>query len=55
MAELIQEAAVRNCMPQPLSKQTVLNELAIQLQRGVSLGLIKAMAAARQSVGQWVN
>jgi hypothetical protein len=55
MAELIQEAAVKNCMPQPLSKQTVLNELAIQLQRGVSLGLIKAMAAARKYVGHWVN
>jgi hypothetical protein len=55
MAELIQEAAINNCVPQPPSKKDLLNEIAVQLQRGVSLCLIKAMAAARQSVGPWVN
>ncbi len=55
MAKLIEEAAINNCVPDPPTKQVVLNELAVQLQRGVSLCLIKAMAAARQSVGHWVT
>ena len=55
MAELIEESAVNNCVPQPPTKQGVLNELAVQLQRGVALCLIKALAAARQPLGPWVN
>jgi len=47
-AELIAEAGINNCVPQPPTKQSVLNEVAVQLQRGVALCLIKALAAARQ-------
>ena len=55
MAELIEDAAINNCVPQPPTKKTVLNEIAVQLQRGVALCLIRAMAAARQPLGPWVN
>ena len=54
MAELIEDAAINNCVPQPPTKQQVLNELAVQLQRGVVLALIKALAAARQPLGPWM-
>ena len=55
MAELIADAAVNNCVPNPPTKQSILNEIAVQLQRGVALCLIKALAAARQPLGPWVN
>lgn len=55
MAALIEESAINNCVPQPPTKQVVLNELAVQLQRGVALCLIKALAAARRPLGPWVN
>jgi len=53
MAELIEEAAINNCVPQPPTKQVVLNEMAVQLQRGNAFGLIKALAASRQTATRW--
>ena len=55
MAELIEEAAIANCVPQPPTKQVVLDEMAVQLQRGVATCLIRAMAASRQSLARWAS
>ncbi len=41
VAEMIEEAAIDNCVPKPPTKQVVLNELAVQLQRGNAMCLIR--------------
>ena len=55
VASLIQESAINNCVPKPPTKQVVLNELAVQLQRGNAMCLIRALAFARQPLGPWMN
>jgi hypothetical protein len=55
MAELIEESALANCVPQPPTKKVVLNELAVQVQRGVAMCLTRAMAASRQSIARWAS
>jgi hypothetical protein len=55
VASLIEDSAINNCVPNPPTKQEVLNELAVQLQRGNAMCLIKAMSFARQSLGPWFS
>ena len=55
VALLIQESAINNCVPSPPTKQVVLNELAVQLQRGNAMCLIRALAFARQPLGPWLS
>jgi hypothetical protein len=55
VAALIEEAAANNCVPYPPTKQVVLNELAVQLQRGNAMCLIRALSFAHQPLGPWLN
>lgn len=55
MAGLIEESAINNCVPNPPTKQVVLNELAVQIQRGNASCMIKALSFARQSLGRWMS
>lgn len=55
VAEMIEEAAIDNCVPKPPTKQVVLNELAVQLQRGNAMCLIRALAASRQPLSPWIH
>lgn len=55
VAELIEDSAINNSVPQPPSKQVVLNELAVQLQRGNAMCLLRALAYSRQPLGPWLT
>jgi hypothetical protein len=55
VASLIADSAINNCVPNPPTKQVVLNELAVQLQRGNAMCLIKALSFSHQPLNRWLS
>ena len=55
-AELIAEAGINNCVPQPPTEQSVLNEVSVELQRGVALCSLPDQGTGRgTSTALWVQ
>ena len=52
---MIADSVRINCVPQPPTKQKMLDEMTVQVHRGVATCLIRAMSAFRQTCAHWTS